>query len=334
VGVFDIEDNLELGKLEARLELLPSARALGLTTAGLATELRASIFGVEAQRIQRGADEVRVYVRLPENQRRRISDLERFRISTPAGPRVPLGEVARLGTGRGYSSIFRQDQVRAVRVRADVDEGLGNVSEITADLGASLVDIGDLFGGVSITFKGRKKETRESMGSLKVGFPVALALVYAIIAILFRSYLQPLMVMSVLPFAGVGALVGHVIMGFPVTLLSMIGLVALVGIVVNDSLILVNSVNVRRRDGAELFTAILEAGQLRLRPILLTSITTILGLTPMMLEQSFQAQFLIPLAISIVYGVAFATFIVLLLIPCLYLVLEDFFRVGRWIWNG
>jgi multidrug efflux pump subunit AcrB len=221
-----------------------------------------------------------------------------------------------------------------VTVTAQVDDEVANSGQLTTDIGKALADIGDTYPGVSFTFEGRRKETRESMGSLAYLFPIALLLVYAIIAVLFRSYVQPIIVMSIIPFAIIGAVLGHVVMGFPLTILSMIGLVALAGIVVNDGLILVDLANRKRREGLPLFEAVIAASKGRMRAILLTSITTCVGLAPIMLETSFQAQFLIPMAISIVFGLAFATFLILALLPVFYLCLEDVRAAVRWLFGS
>ncbi|MCA9322882.1 MAG: efflux RND transporter permease subunit, partial [Planctomycetes bacterium] len=275
-------------------------------------------------------EEVRVRVLLPEESRRTVGDLARLRIVTPSGRRVPLEEVAELRTARGYSTLARVDGKRVFTVTAEVDQSRANVREITDAINAEIdQDFAAAHPGVSVTFEGRKKELNDSLGSLLVGFPVALFLIYSIIAILFRSYFQPLVVMAAIPYSILGAIVGHLITGYPFTLLSLIGGVALAGIVVNDSLILVDFVNRLRREGKSVQEALVEGGKGRLRPIILTSITTISGLAPLMLERSFQAQFLIPMAVSIVYGLAFATVLTLYLLPVLYLILEDIVRLIR-----
>ena len=322
-GIEEIQDDLSLGKLEIRLQLRESARELGLSTRDLALQVRHALFGFEVQDLQRQNEEVKVRVLLPESARREIADLARLRIVTPDGDRVPLEEVALITTDRGYATIARLDGERTFTVKAEVDENAANVAEVTDALGERMKDIEQRIGGISLSFEGQKKETSESLGSLKIGFPVALFLIYAIVAILFRSYLQPLIVMAAIPYALVGAIVGHYITGYPFTLLSLIGGVALAGIVVNDSLILVDFINRRRREGMTVLDSVVAGGRARLRAIVLTSITTIAGLSPLMLEQSFQAQFLIPMAVSIVYGLAFGTVLTLLILPSFYLVFED-----------
>ncbi|MHC4860755.1 MAG: efflux RND transporter permease subunit, partial [Planctomycetota bacterium] len=333
-GVSEIEDDLSEGKLEVQLTLRDSARSLGLTTRGLALQIRHALYGFEAQDLQGEEEEVTVRAVLPEAARRDIGDLGRLRIATPGGGRVPLEEVADFRTARGYAQLARVDGKRAITVTAEVDQDVANTAEITESLTDKLADIGVRFPGVSLSFEGAKKETSESLGSLRTGFPVALLLIYALIAVLFRSYFQPVIVMAAIPYAFVGAILGHLVMGYPFTILSMIGAVALAGIVVNDSLILVDFINRRRREGMETFEAVVAGGRARLRPILLTSITTIFGIGPIMLEKSFQAQFLIPMSVSICFGLAFATILTLVLLPTLYLAFEDLRGALRWLVTG
>lgn len=333
-GVTELYDDLELGKLEIRLRLREDARLLGLTTQDIARQVRHALYGYEAQSLQVGNEEVKVRMLLPERDRREMGDLARFQVALPGGGRAPLEEVASLDADRGFAAILRVDSRRAATVTADVDERVGNVSEITARASAQLKDIGVRFPGVTLSFEGRQKETRESVGSLVYLFPAALLLIYAVIAMLFRSYIQPVIVMSVIPFALGGAIFGHWVTDYPFTLLSMIGAVALTGIVVNDGLILVDLANRLRRSGTPLVDAVVQAARGRLRAILLTSITTCVGLAPLMLETSFQARFLIPMAVSIVFGLIFATALVLVLLPILFVVLEDLRACARWLLTG
>ena len=334
-GVYEIEDDLRRGKLEARLRLRDGARALGLTTRALALQTRHALFGFEAQDLQEEDGEVTVRVVLPEAARREISDLGRLRIATPSGARVPLEEVADIETDRGYAALARFAGKRAVTVKATVDSAVGNVRDITAELQTELADIGDRFPGISISFEGRQKETRESLSSLFIGFPAALLMIYAILAAVFRSYMQPLLVMTAIPFALAGAVVGHAVMGYPLGLLSMIGSVALTGIVVNDSLILVDFVNRHRREhGHRTVEAVVGGARARMRAILLTSVTTVAGLAPIMLETSFQAQFLIPMAIAITFGLSFATVTTLIILPTFYVIAEDVRASVGWLITG
>lgn len=333
-GIISVEDDLNRGKREVRVRLREKARLLGLTTRDVALQLRHALYGFEIQDLQEEDEEVTVRVLLPKSSRREISDLSRLRIATPSGGRVPLQEVADLTTARGYGSLARVDGKRAITVKAEVDQAKGNTAEITDSLAGRMPEIMEQYPGVTLSYEGRKQETRESFSSLAVGFPAALLMIYIIIAILFRSYIQPAIIMLAIPYAIIGAILGHFFMGYPVTILSMIGCVALSGIVVNDSLILIDYVNRLRREGMDLFEAVITGAKGRLRPILLTSTTTVFGLAPLMMEKSFQAKFLIPMAVSIVFGLAFATIIILLLIPCYYLILEDLFAAYRWLVRG
>ncbi|MDP7250052.1 MAG: efflux RND transporter permease subunit [Planctomycetota bacterium] len=333
-GIVELEDDLQQGKQEVRLELRESARALNMTTRDLALNVRHAFFGMEAQKLQLEDEEVTVRVLLPESARRNLADISNLRIPTPQGHRVPLEEVAVLSMGRGYASLGRVDGDRAVSIGAQVVEDVANIRNISDELAVQLKDIGDRFAGISISFEGQKKETAESMASLKQGFAAAMLMIYIVVAVLFRSYLQPFVVMVAIPFAIVGAIIGHYIMGYPFTVLSMIGGVALAGIVVNDSLILVDFINRKRREGMPLMEAVVSGSRARLRAILLTTITTLFGLAPIMFERSFQAQFLIPMVVSIVFGLACATVLTLVLIPAVYLALEDVISFFRWLAKG
>ena len=334
-GVHEVEDDLRRGKLEAQLHLRDDARAIGLTTQSLALQIRHALFGFEAQDLQEADGEVTVRVVLPEHARTSLSDLSRLRVNTPSGSRVPLSEVATLRTARGYASLARVDGKRAITVKASIDDSKANVAEVTGDVRRRIGSIGERFPGVSVTFEGRQKETRESVGSLVYLFPLALLVIYGILATVFKSYVQPLLVMAAIPYAFVGAVVGHLIMGLPFTLLSMIGGVALAGIVVNDSLILVDFVNrIRVTEKLSVIEAVVRGARARVRAILLTSVTTVCGLAPIMLERSFQAQFLIPMAVSIVFGLAFATVLTLIVLPTFYVILEDVRSAVRWWWTG
>lgn len=333
-GVFDLADDYDEGRREIRLELLDSARPLDLTTRWLATEVRGAFYGLEARTIQRGREDIDIRVRFPESRRRNIYELEQMRIATPAGHMVPLCEIARLEEGHGPSAIRRVDQRRAVTLGADIDQTRGNAEQIAADLRPLIADLEARHPGLRIEFGGNQRELARSFGSLKRDFFIALLLIYAMLAVLFKSYIQPLIVMLVVPFGLTGAIVGHLFMGYPVTIMSMIGIVALTGIVVNDSLILIDFVNKRVAAGLSRFDAVLTAAQRRLRPILLTSVTTVLGLAPMMLETSFQARFLIPMAVSVSFGLAFSTLLTLLVIPAGYMVMEDAKAIWKWLRHG
>lgn len=322
-GVFDIEDDFEAGQREIKIRLLDSARALGLTTRSLATQVRAAFYGMEARMLQRDREDVKIMVRYPESSRQQIYDVESMRIATPSGTLVPFTEVARIEEGEGYSTIRSKDQRRTVTITADVDEAVANARNINAEIVEWFPDVQREYPGVMMEFGGQAKDFAKSFGSLKTDFVAAILLIYVILAALFRSYVQPLIVMCAIPFGLIGVVFGHYAFGYPITILSMIGLVALTGIVVNDSLILVNFVNRRRAEGMSAYQAVIEGGHGRLRAILLTSITTILGLAPLLTETSFQARFLIPMGISIAAGLAFATVLTLIGVPSLYMIMVD-----------
>ncbi|MCB9385293.1 MAG: efflux RND transporter permease subunit [Bryobacterales bacterium] len=331
-GVIDISDSFRGGKPEIKLDIKPEAESLGLSLQALGRQVRQAFFGEEAQRIQRGRDEVRVMVRYPEQERRSIGDLENMRIRTPDGAEVPFSEVAEANVGRGFATITRANRRRTIDVTAEVDESVANANEVLADLEATfLPGLLDRYRGVTFSLEGEQQSQMEAMSALGKGFVAALFIVYVLMAIPFKSYLQPLIVMSAVPFGIVGAIWGHAFMGLSMSILSMCGIVALTGVVVNDSLVLVNFINHHRDEGFSRKQAVLEAGVTRFRPILLTSLTTAAGVTPLMLEKSVQAQFLIPMAVALAFGVLFATFITLALVPAIYLILEDFKGMFRWL---
>jgi len=323
-GVKDVSNSFLVGKKELKLELTTEGRTLGLTLSDLGRQVRAGFYGEEAQRIQRGRDDVRVMVRYPESERRSLADIENMRIRLPGGAEAPFTTVALVTEGRGYATIDRTDRRRVVTVTADVDADVGNANDINRELRATVLPglVRD-FPGLVFDFEGEQRNQQESLGSLKTNFLVAQLAIFALLAIPFRSYLQPLIVMSAIPFGLVGAILGHMVMGYDLSLLSLFGMVALTGVVVNDSLIMVDLVNRERGRGIPLEQAIRDSGTRRFRPIMLTTATTFLGLTPMILETSLQAKFLIPMAISLAFGIVFATAITLILVPNLYRILED-----------
>jgi multidrug efflux pump subunit AcrB len=323
-GVQDISDSFREGKREIKMEIKPDAENAGLAQSDLGRQVRQAFYGEEAQRIQRGRDEIRVMVRYPEEHRRSIGNLEAMRIRLPDGTEIPYEEVADVQWGRGYSTIQRVDRRRAINVTADVDLTKGNTTEIINDLDTHfLPQLMEEFPELQYTWEGERREQQDTIMGIVQGYPLALVIIYALLAIPFRSYLQPFIVMSAIPFGLVGAVWGHIIMQLDLTILSMFGIVALSGVVVNDNLVLVVYINRQRELGLSLLQAVKKAGMARFRPILLTSLTTFVGLVPLILEKSVQAQFLIPMAISLAFGVMFATAISLVLVPAGYLVLED-----------
>ncbi|HEY5674645.1 MAG TPA: efflux RND transporter permease subunit [Malonomonas sp.] len=327
-GVSDIEDSYARGKQEIKLKLKPAASTLGITETDLGRQVRAAFYGAEALRLQRGRNEIKVMVRYPEAERRELWNFETMRIRTPAGQGVPLSQAAEIIESRGFSEIKRTDRKRVINVSAMVDAQSANAQEIISDLQQNLLPqlISD-YPGLSWDMEGEEKERKESLGSMLDGFKLALVAIFILLAIPFRSYTQPLLIMVAIPFGMIGAVLGHIIMGYNLSLLSLFGLVALSGVVVNDSLLLIDQSNRNRRAGMSLHESIIAAGTRRFRPILLTSLTTFFGLFPMILETSVQAQFLIPMAISLGFGILFGTGIILLLIPALYLILEDVRRL-------
>ena len=322
-GVFNIKDSFSEGKKEISLKLKPEARTLGITERDLATQVRSAFYGAEAMRLQRGRNEVKIMVRFPAEDRITLDTLDTMFIQTPSGDNVPLSVAAEVSEGRGYSTIVRSDRRRVINVTADVDSSLANAKELNTELKAKVIPaLIKEFPGLSLTFEGEDKERKESMQSLLKGFAMAMFVIFVMLAIPFRSYSQPLIIMAAIPFGVIGAILGHLIMGYNLSILSMFGIVALSGVVVNDSLLLIDNINNNRAKGMELFEAVMTSGKRRFRPILLTSLTTFFGLFPMILETDMQARFLIPMAISLAFGIMFATVITLLFIPTLYMALE------------
>ncbi len=323
-GVSDITDSFRAGKQELLLNITPEAQAAGLTLGDVARQTRQAFYGEEVQRIQRGRDEIKVMVRLPESDRKSLAALETLRFRTPTGVEVPFSTAVDADLTRGPATIQRTDRQRVVRVSSDLDVEVGNANQILSDLSANfLPDLADRYPGLRYAYVGQQQEQRETIGGLVRGFTLALIIIYSLLAIPFKSYLQPAIVMCAIPFGLVGAVWGHLVMGYDLTILSGFGAVALTGVVVNDSLVMVDFINRARAAGASIFDAIRQAGAQRFRPILLTSLTTFAGLTPLLLERSLQAQFLIPMALSLAFGILFATAIVLVLVPTLYAILED-----------
>ena len=315
-GSGNIQDSFQEGKLEMKLGLEPRAHTLGITLADLARQVRQGFYGDQALRFQRGSDDVRVMIRYPEAERRTLSDVKNMRIRPPRGAEVPFAEVAGVEISHGYAAIQRVDGQRVVTVSASIDENVANADEINADLAQRFLPvlIQD-YPGLRYRFGGEQRERADSLRSLTLNFIIALAAIYVLLAIPFRSYTQPFVIMGAIPFGIIGAVWGHAIMGINLGLLSMFGIVALSGVVVNDSLVLLNFYNQLRREGMEWDDALVEAGRQRFRPIFLTSLTTFFGLLPMILEKSVQAQFLIPMAVSLGFGILFATVIILIGVP-------------------
>jgi len=333
-GVFDIQNSSSTGGQEITLSIKPEAEALGLTIASLGRQVRQAFYGEEAQRIQRGKDELKVMVRYPREDRRSIADLENMRIRTPDGDEVPFESVADVSFGTSYSSITRLNRARTITVSADINPDVVEPGEVIREISEDFVPgLLARHAGVSYGLEGASQEEQDFLGNLMVASIAALFLIYALIAIPLHSYAQPLVIMSVIPFGLIGAVIGHIVMGKAISMFSLFGLVALAGVVVNDSLIMVDFINKARLDGVPLKQAIIDSGTQRFRAIILTSFTTAAGLMPIMLETSVQAQYMIPMAISVSFGILFATAITLFLIPSLYMLQIDGFARTRKIMN-
>ncbi len=334
-GVVDITDSFRGGKPEIKLAITSEGEALGLTLQDLGRQVRQGFFGEEAQRIQRGRDDIRVMVRYPEDARRSIGDLEDMRIRTPAGEEVPFSTVAVASMGRGFATIARVDRNRSINVQAEVDESVTTGGEVLDSLDAVfLPELMGQYQGISYSFEGADADMAESMSGLVAGFVAAMFVMYALLAIPLKSYIQPLIVLGAVPFGMVGAIWGHVFLGMPVSFLSMCGMVALAGVVVNDGLVLVNFINAYSARFGSLDEAVHAAGVARFRPILLTSLTTAAGVTPLILEKSLQAQFMIPMAVALAAGVLFATVVTLVFVPASYLILADIRGFFGWLYWG
>jgi len=331
-GVFDIRNTASAGGKEIRLTIKPEAEALGLTMSSLGRQVRQAFYGEEAQRIQRGQNELKVMVRYPLDERRSIADLENMRIRTPTGDEVPFYSVAEVSFGEAFSSISRQNRKRTVTVSADIDPDVVEPGPIVEEIsGEYIPELLSRHPGVGYELEGASQEQIKLMTNITIASIAALFLIYALIAVPLHSYTQPLIIMSVIPFGLVGAVFGHILMGQAISMFSIFGLIALAGVVVNDSLILIDFVNKARQAGLSAKDAVIRSGTERFRPIILTSLTTAVGLTPIMLETSMQAQMLIPMAISLAFGIVFATVITLFLIPSLYLLQQD---LGRTLTNA
>jgi multidrug efflux pump subunit AcrB len=334
-GVLDLSDSFRAGKQEVRLDIRESAKPLGLTLNDLARQVRQAFYGEEAQRIQRDSDDVRVMVRYPEEERQSLGNLEEMRIRTNEGVEVPFMSVANIAYGNGYSSIERQDRQRVVQVVGDVNRGVVTPEEVMSAIQKAICKDRSSFSnkenpchnadfpGVSYSLGGEQEQRSEATASMARTVPLSLLIIFALLAIPLKSYMQPLVIMSVIPFGAVGAIVGHFLMGWNLIFFSLLGIIALSGVVVNASLVMVDYINRQRRIGIPTFEAVTMAGVARFRPIILTSVTTFVGLVPLMSNQDPETFMFIPMAISLAFGVLFATVITLFLVPSLYLMLED-----------
>ncbi len=332
-ALFDIQDNFSGGKEELKIYLKPKAYSLGLTLNGVAEQVRHAIFGFQAQRIQRDRDEVRVMVRFPKEYRSSLKDLSQLPIQvTGSTEEVLLSEIATVVPFESPSSLYRQDRRSILNVTADVDNDVANVPLILAELGDYLTTLKESYPDVNFRFDGEAEEAAETNRNLFFGVLVVLAAIYALLAIPFKSYGQPLIVMSIIPFSLVGALLGHLLTGQSLSGMSLFGALALIGVVVNDSLVLVDYINKQRQRGMEVMQAVLSAGAVRFRPVLLTSITTFAGVTPLLLDSSQQAKWLKPMATSLGFGIIFATIITLIIVPINYILARNFkyWAIRQW----
>jgi len=318
----DVNDNYNKGKSQFDFKLLPEGRNLGLTSAEVGQQVRNAFFGAIALRQLRETNEIEVRVKLPEEERKDIYNLEDLIVRTPTGTQVPLMDVVTVERGEAFTSINRRDGRRVVSVGLDVEPANAVTRVLESIQQETLPQLRADFPGITWSFQGSQAEMRESTKALWGGFALAMLIIYALLAIAFSSYTQPLIVMAAIPFGLVGAVIGHILLGYDLSLISLMGVIALSGVVVNDSLIMIDYAN-KKREGKSVFQAIHEAGVRRFRPIILTTLTTFGGLAPIILETSRQAYYLIPMAISLGFGIVFATAIILVIVPCLYMILED-----------
>ncbi len=334
-GVIQIHSDFSPGKNEMRLSLKPEARSLGLTVEDLALQVNAAFFGQEAFRVQRGSDDIRIKVRYTADERSHLTNFEQMRIRTKDGREIPLSTVASIDFGPGFSTITRTDGQRRIAVIADVDPKRANAQEVYAELEETYFpDLQGRYGGLHIALQGAKKDMRESLGSLKVTFPLAIFGIYVIIATIFRSYVQPFVILFTIPFGIIGAVLGHLLLGYELSIMSMFGMVALTGVVINDAIVLIERINENLAEGMQFHEAIKKGGARRFRAILLTSFSTVGGLAPLILETDMQAKFLIPMALSLAAGVTFATVLTLVLIPSLLVIVNDLRRTYKRIHTG
>ena len=333
-GVYDISDNFSSGSHEIRLTIKPEAEAQGLTLSDLASQVRYGFYGYEAQRILRNKEEVKVMVRYPLEQRRTVGHLENMMIRTPEGISVPFTTVAEIEMGDSYSSITRVDGRRAISIIANADKNKVEPSKIVAEIQQDFLPYLEAkYPAISTALDGSSADDQSALISLMQGFFFTLFAIYALMAIPLKSYSQPLIIMSVIPFGIIGALFGHLLLGLTLNILSLCGIIALAGVVVNDSLILVDFVNKARAQGQSITQAAIDSGCYRFRAIILTSMTTFVGLVPILLEKSLQAQIVIPMATSLAFGIVFSTVVTLILIPLLYIILDDIKRTSRRFYN-
>ena len=323
-GANQIEDSFDLGKRQLLFDLTDAGRAAGLTPSDVARQVRQTFFGDEVQRIQRGREEVRVFVRYPEEARQSLQTLDNLRIRLSDGGSAPLFTVAKTTESRAYSSINRIDGRRVVTVTADIDEAISTPSNANQQLLAEILpELEATYPGLKWAQAGASREQSEDLASLGQAFIVVMLIIFALVATQLRSYLQPIAIIVAIPLGMAGAILGHLVLGYPLSFVSIFGIVALAGVAVNASVVLVDLYNRYRLDGSDTVTAAADASARRFRPILLTTLTTTLGLGPLLFETSPQAQFLIPMGVSLGFGILISGFMVLFVTPAVTLVIED-----------
>ncbi len=328
-GVRDIRDDVVSGKEELRISLKPEGRTLGLDVRSIARQVQQGFQGVEASSIQRGDEDVPIVIRFPGDRRSQVDTVSRMKLTLPSGERVFLSDVAEIGTGISATQINRDDQKRALSVLAEVETGTTTVVEVTDALKRRFADAGRRYPGQRVVVKGERQEMEESLGALPQISLITLFVIYFVLGSLFKSFVQPFIVMAAIPFSLGGVVIGHLVMGENLSFMSLLGFIALAGVVVNDSLILVDFINRGRRSGTPAYESIIQSGVVRLRPVMLTTVTTVGGLVPLAFFATGQARFLSPMAISVVWGLSFATVLTLILTPCLYAMLDDLKAIVR-----
>ncbi|MCA9518062.1 MAG: efflux RND transporter permease subunit, partial [Myxococcales bacterium] len=329
-GVKDIDPGFKQGKPQIDLAVTPLGQAAGLTEAEIGRQVRSAFYGAEAKRQQRGLDELKVMVRLPEAERKSLYDVQNLMLRTPSGGEIPLRLAATERRGFAFTAIQRTDEQRSLHVSADIDRDRTTPDQVYAKLLApdgAVSEIVKKYPGLSFGFAGEREEQQNSMLALGLGFGIALLVIYALIAIPFKSYLQPVVVMLAIPLGIACAILGHILTGYDLSMISFMGMIALSGVIVNDSIVMIDTANeYRRESGISAWDAITRAATRRFRPIMLTSVTTFGGLAPMIMETSVQARFLIPMAVSLGFGVILMLPLVYVVVPGTYLIMEDLKR--------
>jgi multidrug efflux pump subunit AcrB len=324
-GVVDLNDNLRPGKPEFRIKMNKGALAMGFTARNIASQLRAAFYGSVASEVQYGGESYEIILKIADKDRHYVTDLSQFYVMSPEGKRVPLQSVATVTQGRGFASINRINSLRTVTVTGDIDTAKGNANEVIKHTRDNfLPELSKQFPDISVLLEGQEKEGKTAMVGMAKAFLIGIFGVFIILSLQFKSYLEPVIVMILIPFALIGVIWGHILLGLDLSMPSIMGFISLAGIVVNDSILLVTFIRNHMEKGESAIDAARQASRERFRAVLLTSLTTIMGLLPLMAERSMQAQILIPLACSIVFGLLMTTILVLLVIPALYAIFDDF----------